>query len=231
MTEIVLASNNKKKIAELQYLFDSANIGGVKILSLRDIGYTDDIEEYGRSFEENSLIKACVPASLGYIGIADDSGLCVDALGGEPGIYSARYSEDEGAAEDRDAANRVKLLRKLEATPDEERGGAFVCVMSAVFPEKLGFSVPERCRASEEQASFTAVERSRSLTVRGECRGFITREEIGEGGFGYDNLFYSPELTKTFAEASADEKNGVSHRGRAVGKFVKILADIIGSAE
>ena len=228
MTEIVLASNNKKKIAELQYLFDRADMGDVKILSLRDIGYTDDIEENGRSFEENSLIKASVPASLGYIGIADDSGLCVDALGGEPGIYSARYSEDEGEAEDRDAANRAKLLRKLESTADADRGGAFVCVMSAVFPEKSGISVPESYRADVSHASFAGVHNSRAVTVRGECRGVITREEKGEGGFGYDNLFYSPELEKTFAEATGDEKNSVSHRGRAVGQFVKVLSDIIG---
>ena len=228
MTEIVLASNNKKKIAELQYLFDRADIGDVKILSLRDIGYTDDIEENGKSFEENSLIKASVPASLGYIGIADDSGLCVDALGGEPGIYSARYSEDEGEADDRDAANRVKLLRKLKDTDDTERGGAFVCVMSAVFPENGGFDVPAELRAEVASATFAGVDNSRAVTVRGECRGYITREEKGEGGFGYDNLFYSPELEKTFAEATGDEKNSVSHRGRAVARFVEILSDIIG---
>jgi len=228
MTEIVLASNNKKKIAELQFLFDSADMEQVKILSLRDIGYTDEIEEYGRSFEENSLIKASVPAKLGYIGIADDSGLCVDALGGEPGIYSARYSADEGEAEDRDAANRVKLLRKLSDTPDGERGGAFVCVMSAVFPENGGYTVPESCRADAETAAFAGADGSRCVTVRGECRGFITRSEKGEGGFGYDNLFYSPELKKTFAEATGDEKSSVSHRGRAVRTFVKMLSEIIG---
>lgn len=228
MTEIVLASNNKKKIAELQFLFDSADMGEVKILSLRDIGYTDEIEEYGRSFEENSLIKASVPAKLGYIGIADDSGLCVDALGGEPGIYSARYSEDEGEADDRDAANRVKLLRKLESTPDTDRGGAFVCVMSAVFPEKGEYTIPECYRADADTASFAGTDRSRAITVRGECRGFITREEKGEGGFGYDNLFYSPELNKTFAEATGDEKSSVSHRGRAVRRFVEMLSEIIG---
>lgn len=231
MTELVLASNNKKKIAELQYLFDRADIGEVKILSLRDIGYTDDIEEYGRSFEENSLIKASVPASLGYIGIADDSGLCVDALGGAPGIYSARYSEDEGEADDRDAANRAKLLRELENTTDEERAGAFVCVMSAVFPEKGGYCVPAEYHAAEEHTSFTGTDRQRCITVRGECRGVITREETGDGGFGYDNLFYSPELSKTFAEATGDEKSSVSHRGRAVGRFVDILSRIIGAAE
>lgn len=227
MTEIVLASNNKKKIAELQHLFDRADMEDVKILSLHDIGYSGDIEEYGRSFEENSLIKAAVPASLGYIGIADDSGLCVDALGGEPGIYSARYSEDEGEADDRDAANRAKLLRNLEGVPDEARTGAFVCVMSAVLPENTDYKVPEKYRAAEQNASFAGTDSSRCITVRGECRGVITREEIGEGGFGYDNLFYSPELLKTFAEATADEKSSVSHRGRAVEKFVKILAEII----
>ena len=227
MTEIVLASNNKKKIAELQTLLEEANCKDVKILSLSDIGYTEEIEEYGRSFEENSLIKASVPASLGYIGIADDSGLCVDALNGEPGIFSARYAADEDADGDRDAANRAKLLRNLEDLPDYERGGAFVCVMSMVLPKDSPYAIPENHRAKEEHADFVNVDTARAMTVRGECRGFITREEIGCGGFGYDSLFYSPELGKNFAEATGDEKNSVSHRGRAVKEFVSRLKGII----
>ena len=126
MEKFVLASNNKKKISELR-----AILGGLlpdcTVCSLSDIGYAGDIEENGTSFEENSVIKASVPARLGYIGIADDSGLCVDALGGAPGIYSARYS-GKG-----DRENNVKLLSGLEGKTD--RGAKFVCVMSAVFPD------------------------------------------------------------------------------------------------
>lgn len=227
MIEIVLASNNKKKIAELQTLLEESECGEVKILSLADIGYTDDIEEYGRSFEENSLIKASVPASLGYIGIADDSGLCVDHLNGDPGIYSARYAAAETKDGDTDAANRAKLLRNMDNVSDPDRGGAFVCVMSMVLPKDSHYDIPEEYRANEEYADFVKVDPAHAMTVRGECRGFITREEIGDGGFGYDSVFYSPELQKNFAEATGEEKNSVSHRGRAVKEFVSRLTEII----
>ena len=194
MEKFVLASNNKKKISELR-----AILGGLlpdcTVCSLSDIGYAGDIEENGTSFEENSVIKASVPARLGYIGIADDSGLCVDALGGAPGIYSARYS-GKG-----DRENNVKLLSGLEGKTD--RGAKFVCVMSAVFPD------------------------GRIVTARGEVRGTILTEPRGNDGFGYDPLFYCPEIGKTFAEASAEEKNAVSHRGRALAAFCEKLRGII----
>lgn len=231
MTEIVLASNNKKKIAELQTLLEAADCKDVKILSLSDIGYIDDIEEYGSTFEENSLIKASMPASLGYIGIADDSGLCVDALNGEPGIYSARYAAEDTSFGDRDAANRAKLLENLKDVSDEDRSGAFVCVMSLVLPKDSYASIPEKYRADEGYAAKVKVDFTRAMTVRGECAGYITREEIGDGGFGYDSLFYSPELKKNFAEATGEEKNSVSHRGRAVCEFVRRLKDIIAEAK
>jgi XTP/dITP diphosphohydrolase len=163
------------------------------VLSLGDIGYTGDIEETGDTFEENSKIKASVPASLGYIGIADDSGLCVDALGGAPGVHSARYS---GGG---DAENIKKLLSELEDVPDEKRGAKFVCVMTAVFPD------------------------GKTVSARGEARGVILREKKGEDGFGYDPVFYSTDLNKTFAEAEPDEKNKVSHRGRALALFCEKL--------
>ena len=115
MTEIVLASNNRKKIAELETLLEKCASKAISVKTLRDIGYTDEIVEDGTSFEENSLIKASTPAKLGYIGIADDSGLCVDFLGGKPGIYSARYS-GEGANDER---NREKLLRELDGVAEE----------------------------------------------------------------------------------------------------------------
>jgi len=227
MVEIVLASKNKKKIAELQRLLDESLAGKVRILSLSDIGFDGEIEEFGESFEVNSLIKAAVPARLGYIGVADDSGLCVDALGGAPGIYSARYSEDEGPADDRDAANRRKLLRELDSVCDEDRGGGFVCVASLVLPENSEYSIPEEFAAKTEHLKSAEICGLAGATVRGECRGYIQRLEAGEGGFGYDSLFYSPELKKSFAEASAEEKNSVSHRGRAMKDFCRLIGEII----
>lgn len=192
MMKFVLASNNKKKISELRAILSSL-LPDCEVLSLCDIGYTGDIEETGDTFEENSKIKASVPASLGYIGIADDSGLCVDALDGAPGVHSARYS---GGG---DAENIKKLLSELEDVPDEKRGAKFVCVMTAVFPD------------------------GKVISARGEAHGVILHEKRGDDGFGYDPVFYSTDLNKTFAEAEPDEKNKVSHRGRALALFCEKL--------
>ena len=196
MEKIVLASNNKKKIAELKTILGEL-LPDCGVLSLADAGISGDIEENGATFEENSLIKASVPAKLGYIGIADDSGLCVDALSGAPGVYSARYS---GCGDD---ANIEKLLKELDRVPDGDRGASFVCVMSAVFPDGT------------------------SVTARGETRGIILKERRGDDGFGYDPVFYSTDLNKTFAEASPEEKNKVSHRGTALALFCEKLKGII----
>ena len=194
--KFVLASNNKKKIGELRTILSSL-MPGCEVLSLSDIGFTGDIKENGKTFRKNSVIKASVPAKLGYIGVADDSGLCVDALDGAPGVYSARYS---GGG---DQANIDKLLKELENVPDEKRTAKFVCVMSAVFPD------------------------GKVITARGEAPGVILRERRGEDGFGYDPVFYSTDLQKTFAEASSDEKNKVSHRGRALAAFCDELKGLI----
>ncbi len=223
MTEIVLASNNKKKIAELETLLTSAASDTVKLLSLKDIGYTDDIEENGTSFEENSIIKASAPAKLGYIGIADDSGLAVDFLNGAPGIYSARYS-GEGAT---DESNRKKLLCEMKDVPAEQRTAKFVCTASVVLPENCPFTIPEEWRISEELAEKAGLPAERVMVVRGECFGTILTEEHGEGGFGYDSLFYYPEFGQTFAEIPQDKKNSVSHRGIAMREFTRRLAEII----
>lgn len=193
--EIVLASRNKKKIAELTSLL-SHTLPGIKVLSLDDVGIKDEIEENGETFEENSMIKASVPAKLGYISIADDSGLCVDALGGEPGVYSARYSGGD------DSDNVAFLLKKLEGVPYPERTARFVCCVTCVFPE--------------QKVSFS---------VRGECEGYIVTERRGENGFGYDPVFYYPPFCKTFAEISAELKETVSHRGRAMRLFAERFAE------
>lgn len=207
--KIVLASRNAKKIRELETLLAGHSSMHIEVLSLDDIGYTDDIVEDGTSFEENAWIKASVPASLGYIGIADDSGLAVDALDGAPGIYSARYG-GEGTT---DAKNNEKLLAEMRDVPDEERGAAFVSAVACVFPKESEVSIPADIRAEKDGLS--------GFIVRGECRGTVLREGRGCDGFGYDPLFYVAEKGRTFAELSSDEKNAISHRGVAMRAFCR----------
>ncbi len=205
--KIVLASRNRKKIGELKALL-SASFRDIEILSLDDVGIEGEIEENGSSFCENALIKARAAAKSGYIGVGDDSGLTVDALGGEPGIYSARYAERCGmGADHNDEANNAALLQKLNGVPDEARGGAFVCCIACVLPN------------------------GRELTVEGKARGSILSNDQGDGGFGYDPLFYYEPLQKTFAQLTADEKNAVSHRGQAIRAFADALARELGETE
>ena len=197
--KIVLASRNRKKIGELRTLL-SKYVADIEILSLDDVGILGEIEENGSTFEENALIKARGAARSGYIGVGDDSGLTVDALGGAPGIYSARYAARCNFAGDHDdEGNNQALLQNLKGVLDRERGGAFVCAIGCVFPD------------------------GREFTVRGEARGRILSEYHGNGGFGYDPLFYYDPLCKTFAELTPEEKNEVSHRGLAIKEFAEQL--------
>ena len=201
--KIVLASRNQKKITELRTLL-SESFPSIEILSLDDIGFEGDIEENGETFEENALTKARVAAKSGFIGVADDSGLSVDALGGEPGVYSARYAARCRFAGDHDdEGNNQCLLYNLRDVPDEARTGAYVCAIACVLPD------------------------GREFTVRGEARGRILREYRGGGGFGYDPLFYFDDFGKTFAQVSAAEKHSVSHRGIAIRKFTEKLKKLI----
>lgn len=196
---LALASRNQKKIAEMRRMMAEL-LPGVPVLSLDDIGVVGDIVEDGTTFEENALIKARAAAKDGCIGVADDSGLTVDALGGEPGIWSARYAARCGVDSDHnDEANNQLVLKKLEQVPDEQRGGAYVCAVACVFPDGTSF------------------------TVRGEVRGMLLREYHGNGGFGYDPMFYYPPFGKTFAEMTAAEKDSVSHRGKALRLFAEEL--------
>lgn len=228
MIEAVLASRNKKKIGEMRTLLSEVFGDGIKVLSLDDIGFEDDIVEDGCSFEENSVIKAAAVAKLGYIGIADDSGLAVDALGGAPGIYSARYSEDcPDTGEDRDTQNNSKLLRELEGVPDEARGAAFISTVACVIPDKYkaeDASHPAMCEITPEIAA--RADGMKVFVVRGEFKGVIAHAPAGVGGFGYDPLFYLPEYGMTSAEISAEEKNRISHRGKAVRAFGEVMKDI-----
>ena len=194
--EIVIASRNKHKIAELEALL-AKYIGGVKLLSLDDVGLYEDIEENGTTFSENALIKARAAARSGKISIGDDSGLCVNALDGAPGIFSARYAGEHG----NDEANNQKLL--FELRDKEDKSASFVCAIACVLPDGKEFS------------------------VEGRADGLIIEKASGKGGFGYDPIFYYPPLDKTFADISAEEKNSISHRGRAVEAFAKKLCETI----
>lgn len=220
MMKIVLASRNQKKIRELQSLLASLTKMEIEVLSLDDIGYTEDIVEDGASFAENALIKAAVPAKLGYIGVADDSGLVVDALDGAPGIYSARYSGEHAT----DGANNVKLLSEMASVADENRGASFVSEIACVLPEGMEGNIPDAIRTVTREG-LTA------FTIRGECRGTILRGARGADGFGYDPLFYVSSKSRTFAELTPAEKNEISHRGVAMrafcAAFTHIFSDIL----
>ncbi len=193
---IVLASRNAHKIRELQ-AFLSAVDPSITILSLDDIGFVGDIEEDGTTFEENALIKARAVAKRGYIGVADDSGLEVDALNGAPGVYSARYAGEHGD----DHKNNQLLLENLKDTPDDKRTAHFVSVIACAFPE----------------------DQHAPIVCRGTCPGTILHAYRGTGGFGYDPLFYYAPFDKTYAEMTPDEKNQISHRANAMKLFSEAL--------
>ena len=195
--KIVLESRNIKKIGELRSIL-AGHFEGIEILSLDDVGIFGEIEEDGDTFEANALIKARVAATSGYIGVGDDSGLEVDALGGAPGVYSARYAGEHGD----DAANNELLLKNLEGMSDKT--ARFVCCIACVFPE------------NEHEP----------IVVRGHVEGEIISEYRGEGGFGYDPLFFVKKLGKTLAEVTPEEKNGVSHRGNAIKAFAEELSKL-----
>ena len=196
MLKIVLASRNPKKIRELETFLEEIP-SDKSIMSLDDIGFHEDIVEDGNTFAENSLIKASVPARLGFIGVADDSGLEVDALDGAPGVWSARYS-GEGA---NDEKNNKKLLKALQGVPSEKRTARFRTVVTCVFPDGSRFS------------------------TEGSCEGRILEAPDGDGGFGYDPLFFFEPLGKTFASLTPEEKNAVSHRGKAMREFARRFSE------
>ena len=192
--KIVFASGNEHKVREVrEILKECPALKDLEILSLRDIGFTGDIVEDGLTFEENALIKARAIAALGYVCFADDSGLMVDALDGAPGIYSARYTGIHGTDED----NNALLLKNLADVQDEKRTARYACAIACVYPQKGEF------------------------TVTAYCEGNILRVGRGEGGFGYDPLFYVKQYEKTLAEVTPEEKHAISHRGHALRMFAK----------
>lgn len=182
---LVVATGNKHKLQEIQAIFKD-----VRVVSAREAGYTGDPEETGATFEENAIIKARAAAeALNLPALADDSGLCVAALGGAPGIYSARYAGGHGD----DKKNREKLLAELG--DEKNRAAYFRSAAALCFPQSMG---------------------GKTVTATGDTHGRILTREEGENGFGYDCLFYSDDLKKSFGVASAEEKNAVSHRFRAL---------------
>lgn len=193
--KIIAATKNKGKIKEISNILGKL---GFEVESQQDAGYDVDVLETGDTFEKNALIKARAIAMLcDEPVLADDSGLCIDALDGKPGVYSARYAGED--ATDADKVN--KILEELKSKKD--RTARFVTSVAFIFPN------------------------GKEITASGEVKGYITAEPLGENGFGYDPIFYSDELKKTFAQASDEEKNSVSHRGRALMALSKKLKDYI----
>ena len=188
---IIFATHNKNKMIEIRQILQDL---GMEILSMKEAGIDIDIVEDGKSFEENAMIKAAAIAELpevkamDAIVLADDSGLEIDYLNKEPGIYSARYMGEDTSYHIKNA----NLVERLDGVPDEKRTARFVCAIAAAFPD------------------------GRRKTVRAAMEGRIGYEEKGENGFGYDPIFYLPEYGCTSAELSMEEKNKISHRGKAL---------------
>jgi XTP/dITP diphosphohydrolase len=195
MKKLVFATGNMDKLREIKQILADLD---VEVLSMKEAGVNVDIVEDGKTFEENALIKArAVSKASGHLALADDSGLEVDALDKEPGIYSARYMGEDTSY---DIKNN-NIIERLAGVPDEERTARFVCAMAAVFPD--------------------GTEKTFVRTMEGR----IGYEIAGANGFGYDPIFYLPEYGKTSAEISPEEKNEISHRGKALRALAEYLAD------
>ena len=198
MRRLIFATGNEHKMVEIREILGELP---VEILSMKDVGIKADIVENGSTFEENALIKAKEVCKLaGEMVLADDSGLEIDYLNGEPGIYSARYMGE-------DTSYRIKnqnLIDRLEGVPEEKRTARFVCAIAAAFPD------------------------GRSFVVRGTIEGIIGYEERGTNGFGYDPILWLPEYGKTSAELTMEEKNRISHRGKALERMKDALKEALG---
>ena len=191
--KVLVATSNRGKISEIsQILFDT----GITIITPQDAGLNLDVEENGKTFEENARFKALAwQGASGYPTLADDSGLCVDALDGRPGVHTARFAGPNAS----DRENYELLLRLMEGK--EDRRAHFMCVVAL------------------------AISKDRVITATGRCDGFILHDPIGEGGFGYDPIFLDPETGKSFAQLANDEKNTLSHRSRALGALKQKLKE------
>lgn len=194
--KLILATQNQGKVREMREILAPFDF---ELLSLSDMGLQDmEIIEDGDTFEENSLIKAkAVCEASGEAALADDSGLCVDALGGEPGVYSARFAGEHCSYED----NNAKLLGLMQGIEPERRGARFVTVITLLWPD------------------------GSRVIAKGECKGRIIESPRGEGGFGYDPVFVPDGHSKSFSEMNAEEKNALSHRGNALRKLRELLEE------
>ena len=194
--KVVLASKNKHKLEEISKITEKFDM---ELVLESELGVDIDVEETGSTFEENSFLKAeAVMKATGLPALADDSGISVDALNGEPGIYSARYGFDE-SLDDRGRLNL--LLKNTENVPDDKRQAKFVCVITLVTPQ------------------------GQTIQARGEVHGMLLRAPAGENGFGYDPIFYYPPFGKSLAQVSPEEKNRVSHRANALKVFYEKLKE------
>lgn len=194
--KFVLATHNPGKLKEMAEILSRFGVEGV---SPKDLGITVDVEETGTTFAENAMLKAkAVCKAAGLPAIADDSGLCVDALNGGPGVYSARYG-GEGLD---DKGRYMLLLGSMRGQPT--RAAHFACAIACAFPN------------------------GDELTAEGRCCGTIAFAPMGEGGFGYDPVFFYPPMARTFGQLTAEEKSGISHRGRALAAFAEKLATYLG---
>ena len=197
MADIIFATGNKGKLREINAILEGT---GLSVISMKDAGYDIPIDENGTTFIENALIKAkAVCEASGCIALADDSGLVVDALGGEPGIYSSRYMGEDTSY---DIKNRA-IIDRLSGVEGADRSARFVCAMAAVFPD------------------------GSKITVEETFEGVIGYEIRGENGFGYDPIFYLPERGCSSAELTPEDKNAISHRGKALRKMKDKLLEVL----
>jgi XTP/dITP diphosphohydrolase len=197
---LLVASRNRKKLAEMRRMLDAAGLSGISLVSLSDVGPFDEAPETGATFEENALSKARDAfAATGLPSVADDSGLEVDALNGMPGVLSARWAGSHGD----DGANNALLLAQLRDVPDSRRGAAFVSASALVWDRG-------------------------EVVVRGRWPGSIARKPSGDGGFGYDPLFIPDGLACSAAQLTGEEKDSLSHRGRALAQLLPALRALTG---
>ena len=190
---LIIATGNEDKVREIDEILEGT---GFEAISMKQAGFNPDIVEDGTTFEENALKKAMAVHELsGEYVMADDSGLCIDALDGAPGIYSARFCGEDSTYEEKFR----KIFEMLADVPEDKRTAQFVCAIAVVKPDGTSF------------------------TVRGECRGVLHDKPVGENGFGYDPIFYVPEFGMTTAQMDPEVKNSISHRGRALRAMVEKL--------
>lgn len=197
MKEIIIATKNKGKAKDFEALLEPM---GYKVLTLHDVAPHMDVEETGDTFEDNAILKAvAIAEELQATVIADDSGLEIDALGGEPGVFSARYSGEEK----NDSSNIDKVLQKMVQVREDDRTARFRCVLALAAPGK------------------------ETQLFEGVCQGLITKERKGDNGFGYDPIFYVPSLDKTMGQMKPEEKAAISHRGNAIRELGKAMPGLI----